>query len=150
MRGRRALKGLAYGLIESFVSRNNDVQGYWGIGKLYGEALEQSGSSVCIDLIDQNVRPTGPAAGAIQLHYAGRLDRMASAAGVLLSEAHVIVEFGMFGSYPPPHSHSYGDAFVCTVSLVGSNGFTFKAARTGFCSPHDPARERCSTRASAP
>ena len=150
MRGRRALKGLAYGFVESFVSRNNDVQGYWGIGKLYREALEQSASSVTIDLINQSVRPIGPAVGAIQSHYAGRLDRMALAAGVSLSEAEVIVQFGTFGSHAPPRSHSYGDAFVCTVSLVGSNGFTCKAARTGFCSPHDPATERCSTRASAP
>jgi len=34
MRKRHALKGVAYGLVDTFVSRNNDVSGYWGIGQL--------------------------------------------------------------------------------------------------------------------
>ena len=150
MRRRRALKGVAYGLVETFVSRNNDVSGYWGLGQLYREALGRQISSVSIDLLGHSSLGIGPVAQAVQLHYVSRLEHMASNAGVSLSRAQVVVEFGTFGSNPPPRQHSYGDPFLCIVSLVGSNGRIYTAARTGRCSPHDPETESRSTRATAP
>jgi hypothetical protein len=150
MRRRRALKGLACGLVETFVSRNNDVSGYWGIGKLYREAGERLASSVTIDLLDPSSSAIGPVAQAVQLHYVSRLEHMASNAGVSLSQAQITVEFGTFGSCPPPASSSYGDPFICTVSLIGPNGRKYEAYRAGRCAPHDSARESRSNRASAP
>ena len=150
MRHRRALKGIACGFIDSFVSRNNDVSGYWGIGKLYREALERPASSICIELLDPTGLPDGSASRAVQSHYLGRLAHLASKAGVSLSQARVLVEFGTFGSCAPPRWQSNGDPFVCTISLVDSKGQTYEAARAGHCSPHDPTRESRSNRASAP
>ena len=150
MRRRRALKGVAYGLVDTFVSRNNDVSGYWGIGRLCREALERQVSSVSIDLLGNNSLGLGPVAQAIRLHYVSRLEHMALNAGVSLSQAQVVVEFGTFGANSPPQVYSYGDPFQCTISLVGKNGGAYAAVRTGRCSPHDPAAENRSNRADAP
>jgi len=35
----RELRNLAHGLAGTFISRNNDVSGYWGIGMRYRECL---------------------------------------------------------------------------------------------------------------
>jgi hypothetical protein len=152
MRRRQELKGLACDFAGSFLSRNNDVSGYWGIGKLYREAIDHSAPLVTIDLLSLSIPPIWPVAQAIHAEYSERLRHMASKVAVQLSEAQVIVEFGTLGSCATPRwdsYHSYGDPFVCTVSLVDSKGRTYKAVRAGFCAPHDPTRERCSNRASA-
>jgi hypothetical protein len=150
MSRRRALKGVAYGLVETFVSRNNDVSGYWGIGQLYREALERQVRSVTLDLLGPCSPFMGLVAQAVQAHYAERLEHMALNAGASLSQARVVVEFGTFGSTPPHHVSSYGDPLLCTVSLAGPNGRTYNAVHTGRCAPHDPAAESRSNRAAAP
>ena len=150
MRRRRALKGVACGLVETFVSRNNDVSGYWGISQLYREALERQVRSVSIELLGHSSPGIGPVAQVVQSHYAKRLEHMVLNAGVSLSQAQVVVEFGTFGSSPPPREYSYGDPFLCIVSLAGPNGRTYNAARTGRCSPHDPGAETRSNRGTAP
>ena len=150
MRRRRALKGVACGLVETFVSRNNDVSGYWGISQLYREALERQVRSVSIELLGHSSPGIGPVAQVVQSHYAKRLEHMVLNAGVSLSQAQVVVEFGTFGSSPPPREYSYGDPFLCIVSLAGPNGRTYNAARTGRCSPHDPGAESRSNRGTAP
>lgn len=150
MTRRRALNGVAYGLVETCVSRNNDVTGYWGIGQLYREALERHVSSVSIELLCNSSLAVGSVVQAIQLRYTRRLEQMALNAGVSRSHAQITVEFGAFGSSPADREHSDGDPFLCTVSLVGSSGRAYKATRAGRCSPHDPRREIRSTRARDP
>jgi len=57
MARRRALKGIAGGLVSSFISRNNDVNGYWGIGKLYSHMLKSKVDILRIDLIQNTIEP---------------------------------------------------------------------------------------------
>jgi len=51
------LKGAALGVLGSFVSRNNDVDGYWGIGKLYSHALRTDAKTIAIDLVGRTITP---------------------------------------------------------------------------------------------
>jgi hypothetical protein len=152
MRRRQELKGVACDFIGSFLSRNNDVCGYWGIGKLYREAINRCASSVAIDLLGFSIPPNWPVFQSIRAQYTQRLTHIASKAAVQRSEAQIIVEFGTLGSCATPRwdsNHSYGDPFVCTVSLVDSKGRTYNAVRAGFCAPHDPTKEGRSNRTSA-
>lgn len=55
---RQVLKNIAQGLLNSFISRNNDVNGYWGIGKLYTLMLNKSINKVEIDLLNISISPS--------------------------------------------------------------------------------------------
>lgn len=54
---RKLLKNIAYGLINSFISRNNDVSGYWGIGKLYSLMINSDKFEIEINLVKQSISP---------------------------------------------------------------------------------------------
>jgi len=54
MSQRNALKGIAYGLVSTFTSRNNDLNGYWSLGMLRLYAQQQRTDAVLIDLLSTN------------------------------------------------------------------------------------------------
>lgn len=51
------IKNILNGLLCSFITRNNDVNGYWGIGKLYSLMLNKKTNRVEIDLINKTIIP---------------------------------------------------------------------------------------------
>jgi len=57
MGSRKEFKAIAHGLVESFISRNNDVSGYWGIGKLYSHIVSTGVKDLKIDLIQRTIEP---------------------------------------------------------------------------------------------
>lgn len=57
MARRKEFKTIANGLLSSFISRNNDVYGYWGIGKLYSHMLKSKMMILEIDLINRTIKP---------------------------------------------------------------------------------------------
>ena len=148
----RILKGLANGLVETFISRNNDVSGYWGIGQLYREALDHQQSETSLDLLGNRAQPNGRIGAAVILQYrsyvSSRLARYQMSLEDIL-EAKIEIHFGTFGACRPPQYHSYGDPFVCRVSLRARHGPTYNATRAGRAAPHDPCNESRSTRADA-
>jgi hypothetical protein len=54
---RRELNAVADGVLSSFISRNNDVYGYWGIGKLFSFMLKSNSNKLKIDLLKQTINP---------------------------------------------------------------------------------------------
>jgi hypothetical protein len=54
---RRYYRGAASRLLLAFVHRNNDVDGYWALGKLYKHALKSKTSDVCVDLLAKTISP---------------------------------------------------------------------------------------------
>ena len=54
---RKLLKNIANGIINSFISRNNDVYGYWGIGKLCSLMIKSKSMTIEIDLIEKRINP---------------------------------------------------------------------------------------------
>jgi hypothetical protein len=55
-RGAR-LTNIARGLCGSFVSRNNDLDGYWSIGKLRSLADRYGRAAVLIDVLTSSIHP---------------------------------------------------------------------------------------------
>jgi hypothetical protein len=53
----RSAQPLAAGLYGSFISRNNDVAGYWGIGKLCLLAQQRRTTIVRLDLVAGSIAP---------------------------------------------------------------------------------------------
>ena len=54
----KQLKGIAAGLAGTFISRNNDVDGYWGMGVIYSEVSARGVSAVTFSLLDGAVSPS--------------------------------------------------------------------------------------------
>ena len=147
MKSRSLLQGIAHSLAETFISRNNDIDGYWGIGMLYAEALRQASQRVRIDLLHRHPDPSGPAARSASTHYAAnlaaRLERCGSPA---ITAAAITLEFGTLGLCRAPPRMSYGSPFVCTVTLTPPTGRPCSASRAGHAAPHS-GREMRSARA---
>ena len=56
---RRELKVVAHSLLCAFLGRNNDVAGYWALGKLCGHALSHGSRHVEVDLLGERMTPAG-------------------------------------------------------------------------------------------
>jgi hypothetical protein len=137
------LKGFAYGVLGSFVSRNNDVSGYWGIGKLYSHALRNGVKSVKIDLLSRDISPYDEEFKQIISEYSEMLMKNCAKRNIPLSwvqEVHVYVEFN-------EELNRRGNPFRCTCEITTDLGRKFAAQVLGRCGPHNPALESKSTRA---
>jgi hypothetical protein len=136
----RDLKGIACGIAESFISRNNDVLGYWGIGMLYKEAIEDSLTVIELDLITGKSLPDAPVSQAVVSHYSAYIAKRL--AGLQILSAKITLEFGTFGIAKQPWALSYGDPFICTVLLVSTTGRTHICFRAGRSRPHSSIESR--------
>jgi hypothetical protein len=145
----RALKGIASGLVETFVSRNNDVAGYWGIGQIQRELEGYPHAVVELDFLHGSAMPDGPMARGIAVHYGSYLSASLVRSGFTpsaITAAKVLIEFGTFGEAQAPGFVAMGNPFNCKVVLASANGKVFSAVRAGHSWAHNPDRERRSAR----
>lgn len=147
---RNALKGIAHGLLGTFISRNNDIAGYWGLGVLRLFAKTNKHSELKIELLEQKPesKPQSPIRTIIANYRQWLLNALKNA-GIhtkQLEAARIDIRFTTFDAIPDAIRDTRGEPYVCTVSLHASNGRTYRASKIGVCSPHDPKREARSTR----
>src|SRR5689334_7137532 len=98
------LKGIANGLLGTFVSRNNDIGGYWGIGILRSYAGSRNEPEVKIDLLnaEPNPNPHSPITTAKE-KYRQWLINALSKAGIdtdKLERAEISLRFTTFEEFP--------------------------------------------------
>jgi hypothetical protein len=151
MARRKDLKGIVSGLVGSFISRNNDVDGYWAIGMLCLLAQNLGISCISISLAGgAEEEEAHPIIRLIAEHYLSMLQSMLAKTKVnpgWVQRAMIVTEFGTSGNQPVPTMSTWGNPFVCTVSITDDHRRTWSASRAGRCVPHDPKRERRSARA---
>ena len=147
----RLLRGIVNGLVETFISRNNDVSGYWGIGQLQREIGSASPALIELDLLHGHAKPDGPIAREVAGRYAVSLSERLVRAGFTpsaVTSAKIVIQFGTFGNARAPDLFStLGQPFNCKAVLVSPEGKLFCAARGGLCRPHNPMIETRSLRA---
>lgn len=146
MATRRALKGVGAGLLGSFVSRNNDVEGYWGMGVLLRYASERGLHELTIDLLDAAASPVAQneAPQIVAQHYGAMLKAHLQNAAIdstKISRVRIEVRFGTSGDLPMPPLATWGRPFVCTAVIVDDRGRAWSNSKAGVCGPHDPRRE---------
>ena len=141
-------KVIADGIISSFVSRNNDVDGYWGIGKLYSLSTSLNADVTIIDLIERSITPKAERFLPMINHYSQKLVKLQDKRGLSkesLKDVKIYVsctrnlDITVYDSWSP-HLVS------CEIKLTLENGSTFTQVRSVRCRPHDPKRELKSTR----
>ena len=59
MSGRNKLRGVAHAVLGSFISRNNDIDGYWALGLLRSFADTAGVAELRFDLVTGTAEPSG-------------------------------------------------------------------------------------------
>jgi hypothetical protein len=151
MTRRRELSGISGGLVNSFVSRNNDVGGYWAIGKLCSHSLQTGETELSMDLLTKRISPPNPEFGPMLGKYAARLVaslKKQQFSLQIITAADVRLSFdAQLGPDPMRPSVTGYFPFRCTVTLTDDFGRSHVGRLSGVVLPHDPRRETKSTRA---
>jgi hypothetical protein len=141
---------LANALLSTFVSRNNDVDGYWAIGRLRLDTERLNTQVVELDVLAGTSAPDtsdGRFVASFYREWIGtRLAKLREPAGV----ASVSVRLNFAPEEPLRFSREisvYGAPYTCEVAVTSSSGATRVSRHTGRCAPHDPKIEHRSTRA---
>ena len=143
MARRRELKSIASGLAWHCLSRNNDINGYWGVGVICLLAQERGCSKVEIPVF-----PRVPLQG-IEAEFRDHLSRHVAYWNFPLK---ALVEACLICFSFEPHSvlASRGQRYLvtCVAALTDDLGKQREASVRTLCFAHDPAFELQSTRAS--
>jgi hypothetical protein len=144
------LTNIASGLCGSFASRNNDLDGYWLIGKLRSLAEQYGRTTVSLDVLTSSVQPSSSEFAPVLVRYRRLLAKLADLLRIELAEmtaAHLTLDFA-----PPPwpranyYKPQWGDQFILTVTINADGRAAGIVRHGGYCRPHDPVRESRSTR----
>ncbi|MCG9737633.1 hypothetical protein L1D32_05640 [Shewanella insulae] len=150
MARRNELGSIASGLIGSFNSRNNDVDGYWGIGKLHKFVENVSKKEVSIELLSGNISPKTNEFDSLIKFYRNRLEAHLKARSIPNSWI-VAVEFTALFETEYEKKHHYwrsglGKAYKLKCDILDDNGRHHIAYAYNNSRPHDPTRETRSCR----
>lgn len=144
------MKGIAAGVAAKFVSRNNDVNGYWALGVLYRSATRADSSEISIDLVSGESSPatkySARLADPLSTFIYDQLRKL-DFAEEQLTNAKVSLSFGVRPtSAQMRDKRTWGDPFTCQVALTDDLGRSWTYLERGWCGQHDPAREHRSNR----
>ena len=137
MKKRKGLKAVAQSLADSFGGRNNDVHGYWGIGKLYKFALSHKVQKIQLDLVSRKLEPSSRHFISMTKKYKEMLERKIQAYGLSLKEiksAGITVDF-------EKNADSTEALFLCQVKIVDDKNRIRNGIFKGTCKPHNPRHE---------
>ena len=146
MARRKLLKNITQGLLNSFISRNNDVYGYWGIGKLFSLMIEKNQNLIEIDLLNNNISPYKQEFELLIEEYKNRLIYKMENVGLKLSCVQKAkIELIRKDEKVITSSKLYGHV-ECTFLVIDdlNNSYSFKKEVS--CKMHDPNIENKSTR----
>lgn len=146
----KRLRNVAAGLLSSFVSRNNDVEGYWAPGLLYTAASAAGSSAILLDLLGAEAMPSAPAAVTAARNDREFLRRALRREGIAIDQvvqAQVELRFDTPARPMSGHYCSGGEPFDCTVLLRLAGGAVAKRDEHGRCRRHDPSSFARSARA---
>lgn len=145
MARRKELKNIAAGLYGSFISRYNDVGGYWGVGKLCLLAQQHDTHTVHLDLMAQSISPRSTEFAKLVAGYYAMLKKHLESRHIpstWTTSAAIELDF------KPPHpsgKHSsivaWGSPFKLTVSITDDKGKNHTIEGYSYCGPHNPSKE---------
>lgn len=156
---RKELKSYCSGLLQSFVSRNADVDGYWAMGKLYAYAKRVDSLTIRLNLLDGSIEPSvSPSFWQFGVHdftalatrYLTMLRSTMARRGApdqWLQHAVITIEF------ESPHAVSTvvpigpSKPYRCTLTLIDDLSKVHECYVDGLCWVHDPVRESQGMRA---
>lgn len=151
MASRKELGSIASGLACSFNSRNNDVDGYWALGKLYKFVDAAERKSVCAELISGCIQPETHEFDAMLSSYKERLLGYIGNRSIpfhWVVSARILVEFE--ARFDPKHhacAQSMGRPCIVKCDIEDDHGRHHVAYAYSNCWPHNALKETRSCRA---
>ncbi|MDQ6433027.1 hypothetical protein RB623_03050 [Mesorhizobium sp. LHD-90] len=142
MARRRMLKGVANDLASSFVSRNNDLDGYWAIGKIHTVASTVSSGVVRFDLLNGTADPPTAHLLPMILAYRAKLLDRCRALGLKPSACGATFELGEGPSRDFKRNGEPQKAFRLRLAIRDDRGREWVHVTGGYSWPHDPGREQ--------
>jgi len=142
---RRQLKGVAAGIASSFISRNNDLDGYWSLGILYKSISETGVFVITLNLLTGESSPEFKSSKRVVRPYYEYLLKQIENNGFeifQISSAIVEIEFNTTQSKMLLCRYTWGDPFVCRVSITDDLNKKHVYEDHGCCRKHDPNKER--------
>jgi hypothetical protein len=146
---RKQIKNLACGIACRFVSRNNDIDGYWALGILYSAAEDAGTHLLRLDLISKTASPSFKYSNRLlsQFHQYMQGQLTKSDLDGYIVGATIEVAFNV---EPQPNytrfGTTWGDPFRCCVTLLDDRGQSHHGSVVGWCGQHNSTREHRSDR----
>lgn len=147
---RKRLKVVAGNVLDFFISRNNDIGGYWALGVLYRFAANHQIRTINLDLLRLTITPEHPELARCLDYPAMLFERVIINNGLTMSvvnQALIRIEFNVaYDAKLHKASYGYGDPFRCQLMVKDDQGNSRSVTIGGRCAPHSPSREHRSTR----
>lgn len=147
---RKNLKGISWAILSSFNSRNNDVDGYWGLGKLYLHANAHLTNTVIIDLLNRQIKPATSKFQPLIHQYQTMLARQLRHHHLSMEQVSTAIITIQFNQPYQPKYHasaqSLGNPYLCRCEIVSDKKKVHASIQGGLCYPHDPIKDRRSAR----
>jgi hypothetical protein len=145
MARRKELKNIAAGLYGSFISRNNDVNGYWGMGKLSLLAQQHTTNQVSINLLNKSILPHDKEFAHLISNYHTLLFKLISTKAISkewLRSATIDLNFSP-KNLAKKHIliSTWGTLFSLSVTIIDDKNKIHKIFGYGYCAPHNPQKE---------
>lgn len=151
MSRRNEIQDIAKGLVGSFNSRNNDIDGYWAIGKLQKFLEYKPSKNISIEVISGEVSPETDEFDSLIKFYRERLT-VHMASRKVPEEYISLVEFSV--EFEAEYQEKYhlwrsglGKPYVIKCEITDYKGKHYTEHAYGNSRPHDPNRETRSSRA---
>jgi hypothetical protein len=138
MARRKELKNIAQGIVSSFVSRNNDYDGYWELAKLYGLANKNKGVRVSIDLLESKICPYSKSFEPLVQLWRGKFLRMLNKRSIQVGwvdSANIHACFNVDYNSQLHRWGAYGEPCTCTCEIITDNGITYSVSAGTKCMP---------------
>ncbi|MCY0791981.1 hypothetical protein N0392_20175 [Morganella morganii] len=150
MARRSELKGIAIAINGSFVSRNNDFNGYWSIGQIKSFALYNGLTSVTFPLTLPMTNSVSNLQNYMVNRYAKMLNTLLTKQklpSLWVSNAVIKIDFNANVEYAKLYENTTsGEPFQCTCKITDDNDRDYSSIMYGRCLPHSVVRELKSTR----
>lgn len=147
---RKELICVASGIINSFSSRNNDIDGYWGLGKLYKAIEPVESKVVSIELITKVATPNIDELNMISLSYSKIFIKLLGNKKIPIHWVISATITSEFEAEYQPHHHFWrrdlGKPCNLTCTIIDDMGNNHTAKAYVNCLPHNPNKELRSTR----
>jgi hypothetical protein len=144
MPSRSKLKNLLAGIFGSFVSRNNDVDGYWGIGQLCLLSKLTSNPQIHIDLLESSMQPMDEKFKSLLAAYSCFIQDKCSVMKLEPNRLKLIQVTIDFSPSSPPKfipMVTRGELFQLTVQVGADLSKVYRLTGYGYCEPHSPKKE---------
>jgi len=139
---RKELRSVAYGICHHFISRYNEIDGYWALGIIYKEVNLQHIYNISFDIYNKHIIPnTIPTTKTLEyfhLYLYTLLDKHGFSKDIINS-AKIDIDFNLKPiEIEVLYKNIYGNPFVCTVSLTDDKNKLWSIQMRSSCREHNP------------